>query len=86
MNIYVHVHISVFSKRMKFFPFARTWIELKGIMISELSHTKRDKYPMMSLTCEIQRRKRKKRKNKGINSWIQRTYWLLPEAGCMENG
>ena len=32
---------------------------LEGIMLSEISQTKKDKYPMLSFICEIKKRKKK---------------------------
>ena len=34
-------------------PFAATWIDLEGIMVSEISQKEKDKYCMLSLTCGI---------------------------------
>ena len=34
-------------------PFAITWMDLEGIMLSEISQTEKDKYCMLSLICEI---------------------------------
>ena len=33
--------------------FAATWMELEIIIISEINQIQKDKYPMISLTCEI---------------------------------
>ena len=33
--------------------FATVWMELVGIMLSEISQTEKDKYHMTSLTCKI---------------------------------
>ena len=33
--------------------FFATWMDLKTIMLSEVSHTMRHQYPMLSLTCGI---------------------------------
>ena len=33
--------------------FAQTWMDLKGIMLSEISQTEKDKYCMISLICGI---------------------------------
>ena len=30
-----------------------TWMDLEGIMLSEISQAEKDKYCMMSLMCEI---------------------------------
>ena len=34
-------------------PFATTWMDLEGIMLSEVSQTEKDKYCVISLTCRI---------------------------------
>ena len=33
-------------------PFAATWIDLEGVMLSEVSHTKKEKYHM-TVNCGI---------------------------------
>ena len=33
--------------------FATTWVDLEGIMLSEISQTEKDKYHMISLICGI---------------------------------
>ena len=33
--------------------FAATWMELEGIMLSEISKTEKDQYCMISLICGI---------------------------------
>ena len=35
--------------------FARTWIELEGIMLSEISRTEKDKYRIILLICGIEK-------------------------------
>ena len=37
-------------KKREILPFGTRWIELKDIMLSEISQTKKDKYHMVSLT------------------------------------
>ena len=34
-------------------PFLKTWIDLEGIILREVSKMEKDKYPMISLTCGI---------------------------------
>ena len=33
-------------------PFTTTWIKLEGIVLSEISHTEKDRYYMISLIYE----------------------------------
>ena len=36
-------------KRNEIFPFVMTWMELEGIMLSEISQSEKDNYDMLSL-------------------------------------
>ena len=40
-------------KKNEILPFAATWMDLEGIMLSEISQTEKDKYCRMSLICGI---------------------------------
>ena len=40
-------------KKNEILPFATTWMDLEGIMLSEIRQTEKDKYCMVSLICEI---------------------------------
>ena len=42
-------------KRNELSPFVTTWMDLEGIMLSEISQTEKDKYYMMSLICVIKK-------------------------------
>ena len=39
---------------MKILPFAATWMDLEGIMLSEVSQTEKDKHHMILLTKQKQ--------------------------------
>ena len=39
-------------------PVAITWMDLEGTMLREKSQTEKDKYHMISLTCEILKKKK----------------------------
>ena len=39
--------------RKKILPFVTTWMDLKSIMLSEISQSEKDKYHMISLICGI---------------------------------
>ena len=43
-------YYSVMGKK-DMFLFVITWIDLEGIMLSEISFTEKDKYYMISLVC-----------------------------------
>ena len=40
-------------KKNDIMPFAVVWMDLEGIMLSEISQTENDKYCMISLMCGI---------------------------------
>ena len=40
-------------KKNEILPFAATWMDLEGIMLSGISQTEKDKYCMLSLICGI---------------------------------
>ena len=40
-------------RRKQILPFATTWMELEGIMLSEISQAEKDKYQMISLICGV---------------------------------
>ena len=40
-------------KKNEILPFAATWMDLEGIMLSEISQTEKDKYHMISFLCGI---------------------------------
>ena len=47
MHIYAHIHtLKYYSAIMKneILPIATMWIDLEGIMLSEISETEKDKY------------------------------------------
>ena len=51
--VYIYIYIYKAIKKKKILPFATTWMDLEGIMLSEISWAEKDKYCMISLTCEI---------------------------------
>ena len=63
MCIYVHIYeyeyieyICVYEyylamRKDEILPFSATWMELEGIMLSEISQSEKDRYHMFSLVC-----------------------------------
>ena len=50
--IYTVEYYSV-NKMDEILPFAATWLELEEIMLSEMSQSEKDNYPMISVICGI---------------------------------
>ena len=42
-------------RKIEILPFVKTWMECKGIMLSEISQTEEDKYCMLSLVVELKK-------------------------------
>ena len=40
-------------KRNEILPFVATWMDLEGIVLSEINQTEKDKYCMVSFICKI---------------------------------
>ena len=59
---HTHTHHGIYSdiKNNKILPFAITWVDLEGIMQSEISRTEKDKYHMTSLLCANKKAKSNK--------------------------
>ena len=51
----VHIYNGIlFShKKNKIMPFAATWMDLEIVILSEVSQTQKEKYPMILLVCGI---------------------------------
>ena len=43
---YMYIRILFSHKKQEIFPFVTTWMDFKGIMLSEISQTERDKYDL----------------------------------------
>ena len=57
-GIHVYNKISFSHKKNEILPCA-TRMDLKGIMLNKISHTKKDEYHVISLICQIQNYKNK---------------------------
>ena len=51
--LYIYNGILLRHKKELNLPFAPTWMDLEGIMLSEISQTQKDKYCIFSLICGI---------------------------------
>ena len=51
----VHKHngILLSHKNKGILQFATTWMDIEGIMLSEISQVEKDKYQMISLICGV---------------------------------
>ena len=70
--IYIHTREQYLAIRKKeILPFVTIWMDLEGIILSETSHTEKDKYHVITLLCGI------KKKNELMD--IEKV-WCLPEV------
>lgn len=54
MNWFIYTQVSSIQLiKKKTLSFVTAWMNLEGIMWSEISHTQKDKYYMILLLCEI---------------------------------
>ena len=49
----VYIYYGILAIKNEILPFAATWTDFKGNMLSEISQTEKDKYCMISLICGI---------------------------------
>ena len=47
--VYIYNGVLLRMKKNEILPFATMWMELEGIMLSEIRQSEKDKYPMTSL-------------------------------------
>ena len=61
-HTHTHTHTHTDTQREKYYsamkkkeilPFATTWMDMEGIMLSEISQMEKDKYYMLSFICGI---------------------------------
>jgi len=67
MQMYMHIYIYIYVifkplKQNVILPFATKWMELEGIVLSEISQAEKDKYHMISFACGILKNKNKQAK------------------------
>ena len=59
-DVYTHTHTHTYTmeyytaiKKYEILPFATMWMELEGIILSEICQSEKDNYHMISLICGI---------------------------------
>ena len=52
---YIHNGALFSHKKKEILPSATTWMDLEGIMLSEISQTEKSKYHMIPLMCGIKK-------------------------------
>ena len=55
-HIHIHIHTMVYYSsisKKELLPFVTTWMDLEGIMLSEISQIEKEIYCMISLMCRI---------------------------------
>ena len=57
--IYIYIYIYIYNgillshKKNEIMPFEATWMDLEITILSEVSHTEKDKYHIIPFTCGI---------------------------------
>ena len=51
--LYIYIGLLPNHYKKEILPFAITWMDLEGIMLSKISQTDKDKYHMILLTCGV---------------------------------
>ena len=80
-HTHTHTRTSFRHKKEQILPFPTTWMNLKGIMLSETSQMQKHKYYMISLIRRILR----KNKNPSNSKKMTSDLWL-PELGGVGRG
>ena len=62
--IFTHTHTGIWLSHKKEWNLATTWMDLEGIMLSEIQQTEKENYFMMSLICRIYKTKQVNKHNK----------------------
>ena len=54
-KVVLHIYDGIFlsHKTNEILPFATAWMDFESIMLSEISHSEKNKYYMISLICRI---------------------------------
>ena len=62
---YIHNGILLSHQKNEILPFAITWMELKGIMLSKISQSGKDKYHTISLMWNLRNKTNEHRVREG---------------------
>ena len=57
--VYIHKGILFSHKKNDILPFVTTWMDLEGIMLSEISQTEKDTHGIFSLNVESTKRNKR---------------------------
>ena len=61
-------------------PFVTTWMDLEGIMLSEISQREKVKYHMISLISRRLKTTKRKKKTHSIGDWTSGYHWGRQEG------
>jgi len=59
-------------RKKEILPFSTTWLDFEAITLTEISLTEKDKYCMVSLICEIKKKKKEVKIIEIVEEWLPR--------------
>ena len=89
MYVYMCTYICIYTHTIKYYlaikkneilPFATTWMDLEGIILSELNWTEKNKYCMFSFICGIWKIETNECSKTETDSQMQRRNQWLPKG------
>ena len=74
-------------KMNEILPFVVTWMDLEGLVFSEINQIEKDKYPTISLICGIKKKKKPQTKQTKENKMKKKTHVFRKQiGGCQRQG
>ena len=91
MHIYTHTYAYIMKyysaiKKNEILPFATTWVELESIMLSEISQSEKEIYPMISLMWNLRNKTSKGKTERERDKLRNRLLTIENRHGSQKGG